>query len=60
MDPEAPIPLETLTFVPSSKYLIPILQGFLQKKISLSTLFKKKKKKRWRGGKKNLKCDITV
>lgn len=29
MDPDAPLPLETLTFVPSSKYLIPTLQGLL-------------------------------
>lgn len=29
IDPDAPIPLETLTLVPSSRYLIPTLQGFL-------------------------------
>lgn len=31
IDPDAPIPLDTLTFVPSSRYLVPILQGFLHK-----------------------------
>lgn len=29
IEPDAPIPLDTLTLVPSSRYLIPILQGFL-------------------------------
>lgn len=58
MDPDAPSPLETLTFVPSSKYLIPILTGFLHKKISISTLFEKKK--RIMGRQKILKYDITV
>lgn len=31
MDPDAPIPLDTLTLVPSSRYLVPTLQGFLHK-----------------------------
>lgn len=31
MDPDAPIPLDTLTLVPSSRYLVPTLHGFLQK-----------------------------
>lgn len=30
MEPDAPWPLDTLTLEPSSKYLIPTLQGFLQ------------------------------
>ena len=30
MDPDVPLPLATLTLLPSSKYLIPTLQGFLQ------------------------------
>lgn len=29
IEPDAPRPLETLTFVPSSRYLTPTLQGFL-------------------------------
>lgn len=32
MDPDVPMPLATLTLLPSSKYLIPTLQGFLQAK----------------------------
>ena len=31
MDPDAPIPLDTLTLEPSSRYLVPTLQGFLHK-----------------------------
>lgn len=31
MDPDAPIPLEILTLVPSSRYLTPTLQGLLHK-----------------------------
>lgn len=38
MEPEAPRPLDTLTFVPSSRYLTPTLQGFLQKQTKTFTL----------------------
>ena len=35
MDPDAPSPLDTLTLMPSSRYLIPTLQGFLQVTIKI-------------------------
>lgn len=44
MEPEAPRPLDTLTLVPSSRYLIPTLQGFLQKQAKITLNFKVRSK----------------
>lgn len=46
MDPDVPIPLDTRTLVPSSKYLIPTLQGFLKATVSHHLSGRKEKPKK--------------